>query len=272
MNVQVPQPLLSVVSIPLSQIDVGERLRAIDVDAAAVIAASMQEQGQRTPIEVRKSGKRYQLIAGAHRLRALELAGIETAFAVVVKADDLEAQLLEIDENICRRELSPLDRATFLAKRKEIYEALHPETKRGGDRRSDQMDNLVHLIPSFTEASAQKLGLDARSIRRSVALYSKIVPDVREKIANTWLAGSGAQLDALGRETPDMQRQVADFVVQWPGVKNVAEIIRQISGKPRKKKPTLYDKLVALWEKADSATRMKFHTYLEPEMHMGDAE
>lgn len=57
-NMSVPQPLSAVVSIPLADIDVGERLRGVDVDAAAVIAASMQEQGQRTPIEVRKSGKR----------------------------------------------------------------------------------------------------------------------------------------------------------------------------------------------------------------------
>lgn len=39
--------------IPLSQIDVGQRLRAIDPDNAAVIAASLQEIGQRQPIEVR---------------------------------------------------------------------------------------------------------------------------------------------------------------------------------------------------------------------------
>lgn len=271
MNMVVPQPLLSVVSIPLADIDVGERLRGIDDDAAAVIAASMQEQGQRTPIEVRKVGKRYRLIAGAHRMRALTLAGIDTAFAVVVKADDLEAQLLEIDENICRRELSELDKATFLAKRKEVYEALHPETKHGGDRKSDQVDSLVHLIPSFTEATAQKLGLDARSVRRSVHRYTSIVPDVREKIAGTWLANNGAQLDALSRETPEFQRQIADFAVQWSGVKNVSEILRQIRNQPRKKPPTTYDKLVALWNRADDATKLRFQEFLQPQLDLEDA-
>ena len=271
MNMTVPQPLLSVVSIPLTEIDVGDRLRGIDDDAAAVIAASMQEQGQRTPIEVRKVGKRYRLIAGAHRMRALVLAGIDTAFAVVVKADDLHAQLLEIDENICRRELNELDKATFLAKRKEVYEALHPETKHGGDRKSDQVDSLVHLIPSFTEATAQKLGLDARSVRRSVHRYTSIVPDVREKIAGTWLANNGAQLDALSRETPEFQRQIANFAVQWPGVKNVSEILRQIRNQPRKKPPTTYDKLVALWNRADDATKLRFQEFLQPQLDLEDA-
>lgn len=270
MNMVAPQPLLSVVSIPLADIDVGERLRGIDDDAAAVIAASMQEQGQRTPIEVRKVGKRYRLIAGAHRMRALALTGIETAFAVVVKATELEAKLLEIDENICRRELSPLDRATFLARRKEVYEELHPETKHGGDRKSDQVDNLVHLIPSFTEATAQKLGLDARTIRRSVARYTSIMTDVREKIANTWIAASGAQLDALARETPDMQRRIAQFIAQWPAVKNVSEIIRQIKGKPKKSPPTMLEKLMDLWGKADSATRMRFQEYIAPGLPLDD--
>ncbi|WP_215753731.1 hypothetical protein [Acetobacter sp. P5B1] len=70
------------------------------------------------------------------------------------------------------------------------------------------MDSLVHLIPSFTEATAQKLSLDARSIRRFVSRYTSIMPDVREIIANTWLASSGVQLDALARETTDVQRQI----------------------------------------------------------------
>ncbi|MFH7812175.1 MULTISPECIES: ParB/RepB/Spo0J family partition protein [Acetobacter] len=271
MNMSVPQPLLSVVSIPLTDIDVGDRLRGIDDDAAAVIAASMQEQGQRTPIEVRKAGKRYRLIAGAHRMRALALAGIETAFAVVVKANDLEAQLLEIDENICRRELSELDRATFLAKRKEVYEALHPEVGHGGDRKSDQNDKLVVLIQSFSQATAEKLGFSKRTIERSVARYKHIMPDVREKISGTWLAESGAQLDALSRETPEYQRQIADFIVQWPGVKNISEILRQIRNQPKKKPPTTYDKLVALWNRADDATKLRFHEFLQPEFNLEDA-
>ena len=180
--------------IPLAQIDVGQRRRAIDPDNAAVIAASMQEIGQRQPIEVRKvakpkDGKLYVLVTGAHRMKAMEIAGIEEAQAIVVKASEIEAQLLEIDENLCRHELNELDRATFLAKRKEVYEALHPETKHGGDRKSDQVAELCHLIPSFTKATAEKLGLSARSIRALVARYNNIQPDVREKIAGTWLSG-----------------------------------------------------------------------------------
>lgn len=98
------------------------------------------------------------------------------------------------------------------------------------------MDSLVHLIPSFTEATAQKLGLNARSVSR----YTSIMPDVREIIANTWLASRGAQLDALARETPDVQRQIADFVTKWDAVRNISEILRQIRNQPRKKTTRLH--------------------------------
>ncbi|MFT8664019.1 MAG: hypothetical protein ABF772_03190 [Acetobacter orientalis] len=47
-------------SIPVELIDVGERLRTIDRNYAAMIAASIQEEGQRIPIEVRKADQALQ--------------------------------------------------------------------------------------------------------------------------------------------------------------------------------------------------------------------
>ena len=258
-------------SIPVELIDVGERLRTIDPDYAAMIAASMQEEGQRTPIEVRKAGKRYKLIAGGHRLEALRLVQIENAWCVIKKATDEEAELLEIDENLCRRELSELDRATFLARRKEVYEALHPETKHGAAPNGGKDDKLGIFAPSFNEATADKVGLSPRTIARSITRYKHIMPDVREKISCTWLADSGVQLDALAKETPDMQRQIAEAVLQWPDIKSVAEVVRQLKNQPKKAPLSTYDKLVALWNKADQATKLRFHDFLAPALELEDA-
>lgn len=257
--------------IPLGQIDAEKRLRTIDPDWVAMIAASMQEEGQRTPIEVRKAGKRYKLIAGGHRLEALKLAGIETAWCVVKKATDDEAMLLEIDENLCRRELSELDRAIFLARRKEVYETLHPETKHGAAPNGGKDDKLGIFAPSFNEATADKVGLSPRTIARSITRYKHIMPDVREKISSTWLADSGAQLDALAKETPDMQREIAEAVHAWPTIKSVADIVRQLKNQPKKAASTTYDKLVALWNKADQATKLRFHEFLAPALELEDA-
>ncbi|MFT8664020.1 MAG: hypothetical protein ABF772_03195 [Acetobacter orientalis] len=55
------------------------------------------------------------------------MAQIENAWCVVKNVNDDEVELLEIDENLCRRELSALDRATFLTRRQDVYQKLHPE-------------------------------------------------------------------------------------------------------------------------------------------------
>jgi hypothetical protein len=64
--------------------------------------------------------------------------------------------------------LSALQEGLQLARRKSIYEELHPETKHGGDRKSEEAKsngNNFHLIPSFAEDAAQKTGKTDRTIR-----------------------------------------------------------------------------------------------------------
>ncbi|NVN45169.1 ParB N-terminal domain-containing protein, partial [Asaia siamensis] len=226
---------MNVQEIAIELIDMGDRLRSIDTDYVSFLAASIEEHGLRQPIELRKIGRsgKYALISGGHRLNAVISLGHEAIMAHVVVANDLQARLLEIDENLFRRELSPLDRATFLARRKEVYEELHPEAKHGGDRKSDQVDKLGHLIPSFSEVTAEKLGVSERTVRRAVLLFQGIAPDVRHQIAHTWLADSGSQLDALAKLTPDLQRKVLAAIPQLPDIRQVGEIMRQIEGKPK---------------------------------------
>lgn len=109
MNVQAPVVEL----IAVDAIDADDRLRSLDQATVELIAASLPIDGLRNAIEVRKVGKRYHLIAGGHRLEAVRYLGWEQVPAIVKKVGALEARLLEIDENLFRRELSPLDRACF---------------------------------------------------------------------------------------------------------------------------------------------------------------
>ena len=66
----------------------------------------------------------------------------------------LVAEMAELDENLMRRELTVLQRAEMLARRKQLYEALHPEAKRGvaggrasgARRRGDRTTVNVSLV------------------------------------------------------------------------------------------------------------------------------
>ncbi len=57
--------------------------------------------------------------------------------------------------------------ATF--RRKQIYEELHPETKHGGDRKSDQVANSATRSDRFTSATSEATGKSERAVRMAAA-------------------------------------------------------------------------------------------------------
>jgi ParB family transcriptional regulator, chromosome partitioning protein len=114
----------------------------------AITARSLLE-----PIIVRRRGAGYELIAGRHRFEAARNCGHQTIRAEVYDSlSDDEAELIQIDENLIRANLSDAERILHVARRKELYEKLHPETKPGGDRRSagarssSQNENLKAFV------------------------------------------------------------------------------------------------------------------------------
>lgn len=241
----------------------------IDEDWVDFLSVLMEDVGLRTPLWVQDADETglHQLIAGAHRLAAAIRLGWTEIRADVFSVDGIDARMLEIDENLFRRELSPLDRSVFLAERKALYEAKYPETKRGGDRKSDQSDNLVSLVPSFADATALKLGVDARTVFRAIARAEKIAPDVRKKIATTWIASKGAMLDALIRLDPDVQRKVVDALLREGGPKNVAAALVELNGAPIEEnaEDAGYLALVKAWRRAGARGRDAFIEFLRGE-------
>jgi ParB-like chromosome segregation protein Spo0J len=88
--------------------------------------------------------------------------------ATVLDLDELHRQLAEVDENLAGTKLTPAERALFTRRRKEIYEALHPETKHGGDRASRQLGDLKEA-DRFTADTAKATGQSERAIQRDAA-------------------------------------------------------------------------------------------------------
>ena len=110
----------------------------------------------------------FVLIAGHHRLEACRSLGLVEIEASVVEMTELDRQLWEIDENLCRVDLTELERAEHLARRKDVYEARHPETRHGvagavAKHGTGADDNL-----SFAADTASKTGIGEREIQRAV--------------------------------------------------------------------------------------------------------
>jgi ParB family chromosome partitioning protein len=185
------------------------RRRALDPASVRQLMDSIREVGLLNPITVTKD---RMLVSGLHRKQACEQLGWTDIPVVVVDLDGLKAELAEIDENLVRNELSTLEHSDHLARRKEIYEKLHPEAVHGGDRRSEtarskrQVDDLV--APSFAEDTAAKTGLSKRTIEREVAISRDLAPDVKDALRGTEIADNQRALLALADEPAARQREL----------------------------------------------------------------
>jgi ParB family transcriptional regulator, chromosome partitioning protein len=144
---------------------VGERKRSLgDI---APLAESIKELGLLNPLTILPDGS---LVAGYHRLEACRSLGWVEVDVHVTSLDTLSAELAEIDENLIRNELHWFDRDKQLARRKEIYEDLHPETAIPGRGKNQYTPTEIISvgIPTFASDTAVKTGITDRTIRSSI--------------------------------------------------------------------------------------------------------
>lgn len=258
--------------IPIDQIAVPERLRAVEEEHAIAIAKSIVAHGLLTPIAVRatpasKVGP-YTLVAGAHRLRATRINGDHEIEAVIVDADKAEAQLMEIAENLFRNELSVMDRAVFVATYRDVWELKHGVIRSGPKGNQGQVvpnstGNIVDLIAAEAEAGfaqhvADRLGVSARSVKRLNLISRHLHADLRAAVRGTALADNQSALLKLAKMEPAKQRQAAlGLRSEGPDLKRVLTLVE--GAKPKlSKDDAAFDALVSAWSRATDRVRQRF--------------
>lgn len=198
----------------IDEILVFDRKRRINAANVDRLAKSIASIGLLNPIVVRsvkvapfdRSGHvgTCVLVAGLHRLEAVKSLGLEFVECRVVSDDDLQVELMEIDENLCRAELTPAQEAACITRRKEIYLALHPETGAGKSQAAGLNAKLGrgnvsgNLSSTFTEVTAAVSRKHRRTIERAAARGRAIKLENIDKIVGTSL-DKGFELDALAK-------------------------------------------------------------------------
>ncbi|MFN0155171.1 MAG: ParB/RepB/Spo0J family partition protein [Gaiella sp.] len=90
--------------------------KRFEPEATSGLAASIRHQGVLQPIVVRpREAGGYEIVAGERRWRAAREAGIPTLPAVVRRADERDALLLGLIENVARENLSAVEEARAYA-------------------------------------------------------------------------------------------------------------------------------------------------------------
>jgi ParB family chromosome partitioning protein len=90
--------------------------RSFDEAALNELAESIRTQGLLSPLLVRPKGAQsYEIVAGARRYRAAQLAGQESVPVRIVELTDAQAIETSIVENLQRRDVHPLEEASGFA-------------------------------------------------------------------------------------------------------------------------------------------------------------
>jgi ParB/RepB/Spo0J family partition protein len=117
----------TIVDVTLRSLKASPHARAVDPVHVDALAKSIAEIGLIEPILIRpllasaaagEDGATFEVMAGLHRVQACIKLGRDTVPAVIREADDLTAELVLIDENLCRRDLSTAERARAVLRRK----------------------------------------------------------------------------------------------------------------------------------------------------------
>lgn len=196
--------------IPVNEIQVKEGRRSADADSVRGLADSIREVGLLNPLTV---DSRHTLIAGLHRLEAVKLLGWTEVECTVSSLEGLAAELAEIDENIVRSGLSAIAYGEILLRRKEVYEALHPEAKHGGDRKSGEIKTKnfrFDSAKSFAQDTAEKLGVVPRTVELQIQTAKNLTPEAKEIIKETDAKITRETARKLSRLEPEQQKEAAE--------------------------------------------------------------
>ncbi|MGB7760081.1 MAG: ParB/RepB/Spo0J family partition protein [Bryobacteraceae bacterium] len=178
----------SALSIPIDSIDPNplQPRRMFQSERLAELAQSIRANGIIQPLVVRRSGERYQLVAGERRWRAAKLAGSQSVPAVI--RDIPDDRLLEITliENIQREDLNPIETAAAF----------------------DRLGRELLLNP---DQIGQRTGKDRTTIVNFLRLL-QLPADIQQLVAERRLSAGHARC-LCSLPNVELQREVAEKAV-----------------------------------------------------------
>jgi ParB family chromosome partitioning protein len=184
---------------------------------------SIKTVGLINPIVI---NNKNELIAGGRRYTAMKELGFEEVPVTIVQKSLEEQELISIDENLVRKDLTKMEMEEYLSRGKEIYEGLFPNAT----KTDDDIDEKIHEdMPdeerSFVDITAEKTGLSKKSIKSAIHRDEKSSKKVKQLRAAGELNAS--QTNELIKLSEDEQEQVADLVVN-KSAKEVKELVKTI--------------------------------------------
>ena len=147
----------------------------VEDETLSELAESIKEFGIVTPIITRpkEDGDGYEVIAGQRRVRASELAGINTVPAFVLPLDRDRAIITLVDSNLQRENILPSERAF-------AYKMKSEAMKRQGFR-TDLTSSQVVTKLRTDDKVAQGFGVGRMTVQRFIRL-TNLIPELLDMV------------------------------------------------------------------------------------------
>ena len=147
----------------------------VEDETLSELAESIKEFGIVTPIITRpkEDGNGYEVIAGQRRVRASELAGINTVPAFVLPLDRDRAIITLVDSNLQRENILPSERAF-------AYKMKSEAMKRQGFR-TDLTSSQVVTKLRTDDKVAQGFGVGRMTVQRFIRL-TNLIPELLDMV------------------------------------------------------------------------------------------
>ena len=212
--------------IPLSELHPFKNhpFRVVDDEAMQRTVESVAQFGVLAPALARPRPEGgYELVAGHRRMRASELAGLETMPVIIRQMDDDTATIAMVDSNLQRETLLPSERA-FAYKMK--MEAMKHQGERT-DLTSGQLGRKSDGKES-REIIAEQTGESARQVQRFINL-TNLIPELLDMVDRKEIAFNPAvELSFLKKEEQQGFLEAMDYGQSTPSLSQ-AQRIKKLS-------------------------------------------
>ena len=215
------------------------------------LAESIKEFGIVTPIITRpkEDGDGYEVIAGQRRVRASELAGINTVPAVVLPLDRDRAIITLVDSNLQRENILPSERAF-------AYKMKSEAMKRQGFR-TDLTSSQVVTKLRTDDKVAQGFGVGRMTVQRFIRL-TELIPPILQMVDEGKIALTPAvELSFLKKDEQENLFATMESEEATPSLSQ-AQRMKQLSQSGRLDMDTIF--AIMTEEKGNQKETLKINT------------
>lgn len=200
-----------------------DRFRQVEQGSILQLVDSINLSGLLQPIIVNSDNI---LVDGNHRLEAVKSLGWSKIDCIVKDITDIEADLIQVDTNLIRNDLTPLEQVIHLQKRVELLDILGIKGKLGDNQYSGSLSHGA--TPKTGKELSSSMNISRGDYYRKLKLGKELTEHTKNTLQNSQFGSSTRALMQLAKEEDKIQNLVSDTLVKTYNGRQVSNLEKTI--------------------------------------------